>query len=413
MELNYNDKQDLLKRFPDFELSYETVSHKKVSDDHNLGMAISIGKKYFAWYTFSGSRDVCYLMELNKDKKITKVCEVQTLFHPCLSIGTVFYGTLNEHLLENTPDASATPLHSVFIVEDVYYYKGFPTKQLCFGEKIGFLKECFERYIVQQFDEPSTFKPPHNQPSPSHLVVFALPVMWIIDSHTRNTQRLDCLPERITKTIGYVTHHIQYRSLYKISPYLNVYMNTGIHANPVQSINTSSSNSNSISINTPMTVAPNTRNAEQTVSCTHTQAAAKPPNPLSLIPEKPHYMDFNKPQYRHPAVFLIRADRQYDIYHLYAFGKNKVPVYYNVAYIPNYRTSVFMNALFRNIRENTNLDYIEESDDETDFEDIREDKYVDLQKTLYMECTFQPKFKKWVPIRVVDAYDRVVHISKL
>jgi len=88
-------------------------------------------------------------------------------------------------------------------------------------------------------------------------------------------------------------------------------------------------------------------------------------------------------------------------------------VYYNVAYIPNYRTSVFMNSLFRKIRENTNLDYIEESDDEEDFEDVREDKYVDLQKVVYMECVFQPKFKKWIPTRVCDARERVVHISKL
>jgi hypothetical protein len=39
-----------------------------------------------------------------------------------------------------------------------------------------------------------------------------------------------------------------------------------------------------------------------------------------------------------------------------------------------------MNQLFRNIKENKNLDYIEESDDEADFEDVREDRFVDLKK---------------------------------
>jgi hypothetical protein len=72
-----------------------------------------------------------------------------------------------------------------------------------------------------------------------------------------------------------------------------------------------------------------------------------------------------------------------------------------------------MNGLFRNIRENSNLDYIEESDDEEDFENTREDKYVDLQKSLLMECTFHPKFKRWIPVRVVNNDAKVVPIHKL
>ena len=35
-----------------------------------------------------------------------------------------------------------------------------------------------------------------------------------------------------------------------------------------------------------------------------------------------------------------------------------------------------MNSLFRNIKENKNIDYIEESEDESDFENTSEDKYV-------------------------------------
>ena len=71
-----------------------------------------------------------------------------------------------------------------------------------------------------------------------------------------------------------------------------------------------------------------------------------------------------------------------------------------------------MNKLFRNIKENLNLDYIEESDDEDDFENIREDKYVDLQKTVAMECVFSQKFKKWVPKKIVQG-QKIVHISQL
>ena len=72
-----------------------------------------------------------------------------------------------------------------------------------------------------------------------------------------------------------------------------------------------------------------------------------------------------------------------------------------------------MNGLFRNIRENKNLDYIEESDDEDDFQNMNEDKYVDINKIVLMECVFNHKFKRWTPIKVVDKYTKVVHLNKL
>jgi hypothetical protein len=136
--------------------------------------------------------------------------------------------------------------------------------------------------------------------------------------------------------------------------------------------------------------------------------------PLNTNISKDNFvLDFTKPQYKYTTVFQIKADIQYDIYNLYVFGKNKTPIFYNVAYVPNYKSSVFLNGLFRRIRENKNLDYIEESDDEDDFENIQEDKYVDLNKTLLMECIFNNKFKKWIPIKVVDKKSKVVHINSL
>ena len=47
-----------------------------------------------------------------------------------------------------------------------------------------------------------------------------------------------------------------------------------------------------------------------------------------------------------------------------------------------------MNSLFRNIKENIDLDKLEESDDEDEFENISDDKYVDLNKSFKMKCIF-------------------------
>jgi len=111
--------------------------------------------------------------------------------------------------------------------------------------------------------------------------------------------------------------------------------------------------------------------------------------------------DFSKPQYKYPATFHVIADIQFDIYHLFAYGKNKSLVYYNVAYIPDYKTSKMMNTLFRIIKENNDLDKLEESDDEDEFENPNIDKFVFLNKSYKMECEFNKKFKKWVPLNTI------------
>lgn len=94
-------------------------------------------------------------------------------------------------------------------------------------------------------------------------------------------------------------------------------------------------------------------------------------------------------------IFNITADIEPDIYNLFSKDDGE---YVDVAFIPDYKTSVMMNKLFRNIKENENLDALEESDDEEEFEDNRKDKYVYLDKSYNMNCVFNHKFKRWVPV---------------
>jgi hypothetical protein len=61
-----------------------------------------------------------------------------------------------------------------------------------------------------------------------------------------------------------------------------------------------------------------------------------------------------------------------------------------------------MNKLFRIIKENINLDALEESDDEDEFENEKDDRFVHIERTYKMVCTFNHKFKKWTPIRLAD-----------
>ena len=112
-------------------------------------------------------------------------------------------------------------------------------------------------------------------------------------------------------------------------------------------------------------------------------------------------------------VFQIRPDIQNDIYHLFTCAKEYDDGYYGIAYVPDYKSSVMMNKLFRNIKENENLDALEESDAEDEFEDVREDKFVYLERQYNMVCEYNYKFKKWRPLRIAQKNERVVTREEL
>lgn len=358
MELTQAQISHLLNRFPEFELSYETISHNKVSPDYDIALAIPTGKKGFIWFTFHHEDDVCYLLDLNKDKKITKAIRLDYInldYYQKLALGTVLYGTiLIDELTGNQK----------FILEDVYLYQGLSLKKQTMNHKLSIMLDFMSNSMANAICKKE--------------FVFMLPVMWYMNNVENNTQ--NGLPLDIQQTIGYTAHHIQHRSASQIMPYVNIFLNRKLNG----------------------LMAPTSSNTAKIQKQSTHQFET-----LRIT------MDFSKPQYKYPAVFQVTADIQFDIYHLFAYGKNQKPVYYNIAYIPNCKSSAFMNGHFRKIRENKNLDYIEESDDEDDFQNTEEDKYVDINKVVLMECTFHHKFKRWVPVRVVDKYAKVVHLNKL
>jgi hypothetical protein len=108
--------------------------------------------------------------------------------------------------------------------------------------------------------------------------------------------------------------------------------------------------------------------------------------------------NWRKPQYREETRFWIMADPVYDLYKLYARGADGSPVFVDYACVIDRATSYWLNGLFRNMSENRRIDAIEESDDEEDFQIVRENKYTDLEKKLVVRCRFQNRLKKWLPV---------------
>ena len=114
------------------------------------------------------------------------------------------------------------------------------------------------------------------------------------------------------------------------------------------------------------------------------------------------------------AVFQIKPEIQNDIYYLYCYDNiSESLVHYNIAYIPDFKTSVMMNKLFRNIKENSNLDLLEESDNEDEFENENEDRFVYLDREFNMVCNYNYKFKKWVPVKLADKHMKIVNFNEL
>jgi hypothetical protein len=262
-----------------------------------------------------------------------------------------------------------------FVIEDLIIYKSISVRKLCYGERLGLLEGMFSRCeILSHFTAECG-----DAAVPSYA--FTLPIAF--DGNRDPT-------EADFARVPYPIHHIQYRLFNKIVPYVNVLIQsrTGsiVHRNFHENIGASPAAAPPVA----RPLGPVGRPAPQAI---RRSVPDRSPTDFrtrrSVAPE---------PKGKERDIFTVRADIQSDLYILTHPYSRYEPDY---AYIPNYRVSVFMNGLFRNIKENRNLDYMEDSDDDEDLMDLREDKYVDLKREHRMECMYHKKFRRWIPLRVV------------
>ena len=297
MKLDYHNQKEILRHFPNIELSYEKKLHKKVQTD--IYLTIPKGKKYFAWFKYHNGKNMCFLLEINRklnriEKINYNICSFDKIL--CSGIGTIIYGTIFN--INNI---------KCFNIENIYYLKGNNLMNFNQINKLKEIKSLMKKYINQNI---------YNK----YSIVFGTPIY---------SNNYSLLEEKI-HTLPYDVYSIQYRLLYKNKPFLNE-------------------------------IVTNHKKAYKT--------------------------------------FLVKPTIMNDIYDLYCLENNQEKRY-NIAYIPDYKTSVMMNSLFRNIKENVNLDYLEESDDEEEFENISEDKFVYLNKEYKMKCVYFSKFGLWQPLEI-------------
>lgn len=98
----------------------------------------------------------------------------------------------------------------------------------------------------------------------------------------------------------------------------------------------------------------------------------------------------------------VKAQIEADIYRISSINDKKEEVEFDTLYVSNYETSKALNGLFRNIKENGNLDLLEESDDEEEFENVKEDRHVFLNRSFRLKCKLNKKFNKWYPVMPLE-----------
>ena len=304
----------------------------------NVILAIPEGKRFFTWFTSYNHENICFSLEIDDNNKIKNIKKLNTSFMDCL-LGTIFYGIMFKY-----NDISC------FSIEDIYYYKGQNYIHTPYSNKLQLLKAIFTNEISQSLLN-------------NRFTVFGMPLVYS-DFKLLLTD-IQNLPYKISQ--------LKFRFFEKNNSRKIMTMN---YYNQIDK---------------------KTEQIDKKIVQKDTYQRDTSQRDTSQRDTYQNQRDKNKKT----AIFKIMAGTEPDIYNLF-ITKNGNEEYYDIAIIPDYKTSVMMNSLFRNIKENINLDAIEESDDETDFEDGREDKYTYLDRSFNIKCEFNYKFKRWIPISLAD-----------
>ena len=334
------DKQTILSDFPNIKLSYENITHKKVYNSDMI-LVIPDGKKCFAWFTYVNDKPSCLIMELAGDKNIVDIKHVNACFSNELSYGTIFYGTLFNHLGNR-----------FFTIEDIFSYKDELIERKDWSFKMEKIKLCLKNDLKQVSYNNS-------------FIVFGLPIICKTNDELENK----------IQNVKYKINSIQYRLYNRSNNYLFITYDNYINQKEIPVVT--------------KYIEPQVKSQEKPIE----KIVVKQPVKSKAFGE---------------VVFLVKPDIQNDIYYLYCLDQNLKEEQHSIAHVPDYNTSVMMNKLFRIIKENNNLDALEESDDEEEFENEDISKFVHLDKSYKMVCQFNHKFKKWTPVKLVNEDNKII-----
>lgn len=398
--MNDYEMQLIVSNFPSIKLSYENFTHKKVYNT-DLCLAIPEGKKCFAWFTTYKDENVCFIMDVTKNTQIINITIKPCCFSEELAYGTILYGTMFNNL-NNT----------FFTIEDIFYYKGRNIATRNWGDKNNCLLQMMNNDVKQVS---------YNR----RFIVFGLPLF---------SRNLDELLNDV-KSLNYTISNIQYRKYsnsnnYYFTPYAQVVTSFRVdNAQPASIVTeyeagvlnkkicknvvldyTSCSSYNKINTSVKGNVYQVLKNKQLLLQSNKSQTYKSQTNKSQTYKSQ----NINRSHIsKSQVVFKITSDIQNDIYNLHSINHDGSDCFCGLAHIPNFNTSVMMNKFYRNIKENINLDMLEESDSEDEFENDDPLQFVNLTKTYNFICAYNNKFRKWYPIQLAQDNMPVIQQNEL
>ena len=333
--------------------SYEINGYKKVSGDYFY--IIPRGRKHVVWFTIYKTKPTAIFYELDpRDHTKIKFISIREPHPRCFRVnpdlcaagenGTVCYGTLFLH-----------KSHQFFSVENIHVYKDRNVDTMSVRDKSALIAEMFSDGLGEDGGSGCGGE----SGDPITRVWFGVPV--------KRATYVDAL-RAASSDVTYPVYAIQGRFENQTD---NKYFQN----------------------------SQNSQNSQNQMM--QPVLANRPPiarEPTALVVNSAQVVQHQPQPRQGQRVFIACADSQADMYLLRCPESGQTEPEY--AHIGDYKTSVFMNSIFRNVRENARLDAAEESEDESEFQRASEmDSEPVAKKEVRVLCAFNYRFKRWVPLK--------------
>jgi len=353
VHLTREEINGLSRRFPYKELLNKqniiTSSENIHNDKADAYMILPTGKPCYVWFTYFRYGNAAFIVS-NYNGQLR--FDLQTAsFKDELAYGTLLSGTLMYHTTNGQNNA-------FFCADDMVIYKGDNIENNNVEERLNYLSNLF---TMNEVDNISNHR---------NTLQFTIPV--IRDNITDTYEELTCLQ--------YKVHRVRMLKMRKKTPLGDVLYNSFIQQNKTKQQNQKIHRNNQ-GIHQPIQlIQSNHGNRMVSQSETHNRLEIRDNTKVLLVKPLPE-----------PDTYLLYNTSNLN-------GESKC---YGKALIPSYKTSIYMNSIFRNIKENNSLDALEESDNEEEFQNVDEQRYIKRNEAK-MICEFQKKFRKWVPIKLYN-----------
>jgi len=394
---NEHETNAILTNFPQINMKCcnENIAKFHTSDNiisnvpkFDFYSAIPEGKKYIIWFTSYNNKKACFLLTFAfKKLKIYK-----KIFVPFTNelINTVFRGT--NFYIKGKQNSYVT-------LEDVLFYKENDVSRLTEIEKFTIFQSVFNN---KNFTLPFTNAYANYNNNTTSNNIIGLP---LINKDVLGLMKeIELLPYKVD-VILCKNFNDNNEKCEKIKYVKKVDDNDTPINSKIYTNKTIENDDNPIKLN----IFDIINKVPSKKPPSYNESNAPYNKPSTSYNKTNTHQNTKQNTFNKEHVFIVKPNIQNDIYNLYMLcHDSKTEIFHDTAYIPNYTTSVMMNKLFRNIKENDNLDRLEESDDEDEFENENIDKFVYLEKTYQMKCKYNYKFKKWYPVSLANKDAKIV-----